>query len=176
MHVICSSFPIYNFYFFSLSSATPGKVCRQRDIIRKSTFITYLALEQLERSTTTSRDVAEFLLLAGVGDDGSGVTTTNNDGRSVLDSLDTGLKEGRRALGESWELEDTSGTVPENCLGLGDSLGEQFTGFRSSVKTHPIGGDTLLVGSGTNLTLVTITFATGSQLTLASLSNLSAVT
>lgn len=74
--------------------------------------VTDLALEKLQTGTTTSRDVAQFLLLTGVGNEGSGIPTTDDDGGTILDGLDTGVEKGVGALGEGWEFENTGGTVP----------------------------------------------------------------
>ena len=54
---------------------------------------TYLALEQLKTSTTASADVTELVLRAVVRDNGRGITTTNNDGSTLLCGLDSGIKE-----------------------------------------------------------------------------------
>jgi hypothetical protein len=111
----------------------------------------HLALEELERSSTTGGNVAELVLLAGVGNDGSSVATSNNNSRSVLDGLDGSVEKGGGSLGKVGELEDTGGTVPEDGLGLGNSLGEDLSGLGSSIETHPTVGDTLGVGSGSDL-------------------------
>jgi len=98
-------------YFLSLNSATPGRFYISACFLDQ-TRLAYLALEQLQTGSTTSRDMAQFLLLSGIGNKSSGISTTNNDGRAILDGFDTSLQKGVGTLGESWELEDTGGTVP----------------------------------------------------------------
>lgn len=110
-----------------------------------------LAFQQLQRSTTTSGNVAQFVLLTGLGDKGSSVTTTNNDSGAVLGGLDTGLEKGVGATSKRRELKDTSRAVPEDGLGLSNGLSKEFSGLGSTVETHPVRGDTRLVSSRAGL-------------------------
>jgi hypothetical protein len=51
-------------------------------------------------------------------------------------------------------LENTSGSVPEDGLGLQDGLPEELVGLFTTVEPLPVGLDTLGVGSGTTLGVV----------------------
>lgn len=51
-------------------------------------------------------------------------------------------------------LEDTSGSVPEDGLGLQDGLPEELVGLFTTVEPLPVGLDALGVGSGTTLGVV----------------------
>lgn len=106
-----------------------------------------LALEQLERSTTTGRDVAELVLNTVLGSDGGSVTTTNDDNLTSLGSGNSVVESGLGAASELLELEDTTGAVPQNGLGLVNGLLEELDRLLTAVETHPAVGDALLVGS-----------------------------
>lgn len=107
----------------------------------------------------------ELVLLAGVGDKGSSVTTANNDSSTSLSSLDGGVEKRVGALGELLKLEDTGGAVPEDGLGVGDGLGKDLVGLGSTVEAHPSVGDTVLVrdslGLGVGGKLVTCNVVDG---------------
>jgi len=75
-----------------------------------------LALEQLETGTTTGADMTELLFCLVVGNDGSGITTSNDNSGTVGGSLNVGIKERFRARGKVGELKDTSRTVPKDSL------------------------------------------------------------
>ena len=105
-----------------------------------------LALEELERGTTTGRAVADALLGAVLGNNGGRVTTTDDDGRAVLLRLETRVKHRLGATGEVVKLKHTSRAVPEDSLGLEDGLTEELARLLTSVKTHPAVRDTLGVG------------------------------
>lgn len=107
----------------------------------------------------------------------TGVTSSDDDGRSVLLGLDGSVQEGERTSSKVGEpaafvrshqltlsqttyylsrdpLENTSGSVPEDGLGLQDSLPEELVGLFATVEPLPVGLDTLGVGSGTTLGVV----------------------
>lgn len=106
-----------------------------------------LALEQLERSTTTGRDVAELVLNTVLGSDSGSVTTTNDDNLASLGSGNSVVESGFGAAGELLELEDTTRAVPQDGLGLVNGLLEELDRLLTTVETHPAIGDALLVGS-----------------------------
>ena len=120
-------------------------------IAHNSKKVTYLTLEELERCSTTGGNVAERILLASVGNNSSSVTTTDDNSRSVLDGLDGSIEQSGRSASKVGELEYTGRSVPKDSLGLGNSLGEELSGFWSSVKTHPLVWDTRFVSGRADL-------------------------
>lgn len=104
-----------------------------------------LALEELQRSTATGRDVAELVLDTVLGGNCGSVTTTDDDDLAALSSSDGVVKSGLGAVGELLKLKDTGGTVPQNGLGLVDGLLEELDRLLTAVKTLPAVRDTLLV-------------------------------
>lgn len=91
--------------------------------------------------------MAELVLNAVLGSNGSGIATANDDGAALLGSLDGGIEGGLGAVGELVELEDTGGAVPEDGLGLVDGIGVELDRLLAAVETHPAIGDAVLVGS-----------------------------
>lgn len=102
--------------------------------------------------------MAQLVLLAGLSNKRSSVTTTNNDSGTVLGGLDTGIKKGVGATGKRGEFKNTSRAVPEDGLGLSNSLSKEFSGLGSAVETHPVRGDTRLVSSRAGLLAVSARF------------------
>jgi hypothetical protein len=107
----------------------------------------------------------------------TGIASSDDDGRSVLLGLDGSVQEGERPSSKVGEpapitlsrqpilhtayqsrradpLENTSGSVPEDGLGLQDGLPEELVGLFTTVEPLPVGLDTLGVGSGTTLGVV----------------------
>lgn len=110
-----------------------------------------LTLQELEGSTSTSADVGDLALVTELGDDGRGITTTDDDGGTVLNGLLGGSKEVLGTFSKGGELEDTSGAVPKNGLGLEDSLPEKLARFGAGIEAHPAVRDALCVSSGASL-------------------------
>lgn len=104
-----------------------------------------LALQQLQAGTATSGDVAQLILDTILGSNGGSVTTTNDDNLAVLAALDNGVKSGLGAASELLKLKDTGRAVPQNGLGLVNSLLVQLDGLITTVKAHPSIRDTILV-------------------------------
>ena len=148
--------------------------------------------------TTSGRDVSELVLGTLLGNKGgyeqqrqrfvslcysgcrpriafglTGVTTSDNDGRTVLLRLDGSVQKRERTsskVGESvatrglanafspsafhYSLKDTSGSVPKDSLGGQNGLLEQLVGLLTTVESLPVGLDTLGIGSGTTLSVV----------------------
>lgn len=125
-------------YLFQRKSSDTGKL---------------LALEQLKGSTTTSRNVAQLVLNTVLGSNSSGITTTDDDDLARLSSLNSSIKNSLGAVSEGVELEDTWGTVPDDSLGLSDSLLVELDGLLGAVKTHPAVGDTLRVNDLSGLSV-----------------------
>jgi hypothetical protein len=115
---------------------------------------TNLALQKLQARSSPGRNVAQLLLLLRLRNERSGVTSTDDDGRTLLARLHSRVKEGLGSTGESRELKDTGGTVPEDGLSLEDGGLEELAGLGSSVEAHPAVGDTRLVGGGRGLGFV----------------------
>jgi len=107
----------------------------------------------------------------------TGVTSSNNDGRTVLLSLDSSVQKRERTSGKVGEpatthesadvfllipsssfrldsLKDTGRSVPEDSLGGQNGLPEQLVGFLTTVESLPVGLDTLGIGGGTTLGIV----------------------
>lgn len=96
--------------------------------------------------------MAELVLNTVLLGDGSSVATTNDDNLAViLAAVDDSIEGGLGAVGELLKLKDTSGAVPEDGLGFGDSLLVQLDGLITTVETHPAVGDTLSVSGVTNV-------------------------
>ena len=112
-----------------------------------------LALQKLKRGTTTGGNVAELVLGAVLGRDGGGVTTTDDDDGAVLGGLDDSVQGVLGAAGEGLHLEDTAGAVPQDGLGLGDSLLVELNALLADVQAHVAVGDALGVGGLTGLSI-----------------------
>lgn len=110
-----------------------------------------LTLEKLERSTSTGRNVGELVLGAKLLGNSGGITTTNDDGGTVVAGLDTGVENGLGTVGKGVKLENTGGTVPQDSLGLANDLLEGLDGLGAGIETLPSVGNTLGVGSVANL-------------------------
>lgn len=95
--------------------------------------------------------MGELVLSAVLLGNGGGISTSDDDGGSVVDGLDTGVKNGLGTLGEVVKLKDTGGSVPENGLGLANDLLELLNGLGTAVQTLPSVGDTLGIGGVANL-------------------------
>lgn len=106
-----------------------------------------LALQQLQAGTATGGDVAQLVLDAILGGDGSSVTTADDDNLAVLAALDSGVKGGLGAASKLLKLKDTGRAVPQDGLGLTNGLLEQLNGLLTTVKAHPSIRDTILVSS-----------------------------
>ena len=130
--------------------------------------MTYLALKKLETGTAARADVAELIFRVILRNDGRGITTTNNHGCTVLCSLDRGIEKSLRTSRKCRKLKYTRRTgarvsartancrridvpVPEDGLGLEDSLTEQFTALRPSIKCQPAVRNPFLVRNETGL-------------------------
>src|SRR5258706_9772830 len=55
--------------------------------------------------------MAKLVLGVVVGNDGSGITPSDDDGRATCGSIDVRVEEVFRTPGESWELEHAGGSV-----------------------------------------------------------------
>src|SRR5690242_5396132 len=87
----------------------------------------------------------QLVLYTVLGSNCGCVTSTDDDNLTALCGLDSGVECGLCAGSELFELEDTCGTVPQNGLGLADSLLVEFDRLLSAVKTHPAIWDAVLV-------------------------------
>lgn len=110
-----------------------------------------LTLEELERSTTTSGDVRELIFSAELGSRGSSVTTTNDNGSTVLNSINGRVQGSNGTSLEGLELEDTGRTVPEDSLGSGNGLLVRLLSLGTNVQTQGAVGDTRLVGGSADI-------------------------
>ena len=110
-----------------------------------------LALKQLERRTTSGRDMRELVLYTVFGRNSSSVTTTNDDNLAALCSSDGTVECRLGALGELVKLEHTSRAVPEDGLRLVNGFLVQLDRLLSAVETHPAVGDAVLVLSIANI-------------------------
>ena len=63
-----------------------------------------------------------------------GITTTNDGDCARCCGGRDGFSHGLGTLGEDIELEDATGTIPDDCLRGGDDLGKEFAGLRTAVK------------------------------------------
>lgn len=136
-----------------LRSSWKGDRCERKrytfDLLTRQSSNTgkLLALEQLQAGTSTSGDVAQLVLDAILGGDGSCVTTTDDDNLAlVLDTIDNSIQGRLGTVGELLKLKDTSGAVPKDGLGLADSLLVQLHGLLTTVETHPAIGNAFSVG------------------------------
>jgi len=73
--------------------------------------VTYLSLQQLQACTAAGGDMAELVLGVVVGDNGGGITSSDDDGRATRGSFDVCIEQVLRAAGESWELEHAGRSV-----------------------------------------------------------------
>src|SRR5258708_2959568 len=55
--------------------------------------------------------MAERIFLAILGDNSRSITSTNNNGGSLIDGFNGRIQQAFRAFSECWELEDTWGAV-----------------------------------------------------------------
>lgn len=111
-----------------------------------------LALEKLQAGTATSGNVAQLILNLVLGGNGGSVTATNDDNLAILlAAIDDSVKGCLGALGEVRKLEDTSRAVPENSLGLVDSLLVELDGLVAAVEAHPALGNAVGIGGVANL-------------------------
>jgi hypothetical protein len=106
-----------------------------------------LTLEKLKGSSTSGGDVGQLVLNTILLGDSSGVSSSNDDGGTLLSSLNSGVKSSLSSVGELVELENTGRTVPEDSLSLRNSLLEEITRLLSTVKSLPSIGDSISVGS-----------------------------
>lgn len=97
--------------------------------------------------------MAQLVLNTVLGSNSSGITTTDDDDLARLSSLNSSIKNSLGAVSEGVELEDTWGTVPDDSLGLSDSLLVELDGLLGAVKTHPAVGDTLGVNDLSGLSV-----------------------
>lgn len=131
-------------HFYTL--IPPSKKSNLLTLAESSNTGQLLALEKLQASATAGRDVAELVLNAILGSNGSGITTTNDNNLALLSSLNSGVKGGLGAVGELVELEDTSGAVPEDGLGLINGLLVELDRLLAAVETHPAVRNTIGIG------------------------------
>lgn len=89
-----------------------------------------------------------------LSDKSGGVTSSDNDGGTLLLSFNSGIQERQGSLGKVGEFKDTGGSVPENGLGLENGVTEELVGLFTAVETHPVGLDTFLVGGGATFGIV----------------------
>jgi len=109
------------------------------------------ALEELQRRTTPGGDVGEAGLVDPEQTYGGCAVATAHDREAV----DPGDRLGHRAgaLGVGSHLEHAHGAVPDDRLGIGETLGEQRAAVGSDVEAHPavldvVDRDVLVVGIG----------------------------
>lgn len=95
--------------------------------------------------------MAELALDTVLGGNGGRVTTTDDDNLAALGSSDGGIERRLGASGKVVKLKDTSGTVPEDGLGVVNSLLVELNGLGAAVKTHPAVGNARLVSGRANL-------------------------
>lgn len=107
-----------------------------------------LALEQLEGSSATGRDVAELVFDAVVGSNSSSVTATDDDDLALASGLKRSVHGGLGAAGELLHLEDARRAVPQDGLGLVDGGLVELNRLLAAVEAHPAVGDAVLVGGG----------------------------
>ena len=119
--------------------------------------------------------MAKLVLSIVIGDNGGGVTPSDDNGRTTCSSLDVGVEEVFRTPGESWVLEHAGRSVithqyihfvastrylsvvvkwkekglhvpvPEDCLRLSDRLTIQLAALRPDIESKPPIGNTTLV-------------------------------
>lgn len=136
--------PVINLF---LSLIRPIQVSRVCNLLTRQSSNTgeLLALQQLQAGTATSGDVAQLILDAILGSNGSSVTTADDDNLAVLAALDDGVKSGLGAASELLKLKDTSRAVPQDGLGLINGLLVQLDGLVTTVEAHPSVRDAVLV-------------------------------
>jgi len=80
-------------------------------------------------------------------------------GTYVLSCLNDGIQGSLGSVGKGFKLKDTSGSVPENRLGLQDGLSVDLVGLGAAVESHPTIRDTFRIindlGGGVGCELVT---------------------
>mmetsp|Transcript_2844 Transcript_2844/g.6236 ORF Transcript_2844/g.6236 Transcript_2844/m.6236 type:complete len:286 (+) Transcript_2844:1154-2011(+) len=116
----------------------------------------HAALQQLQRSTTSSGDVAHLGGDASLLHSGHRVTATDDGDGTLGGDLSQLVGNAHSALGKLGELEHTHGAVPDHGLGVIQGLVEQLNGLGANVKTQPVIGDVvdvndLVVGVGIEL-------------------------
>jgi len=110
-----------------------------------------LALQKLQGSSATGRDVRDAALHAPLGDSGGGITASNDRDGTIVCGLDNGIHGSLSALGKGIKLKDTSGSVPENGLGTQDGLGEDLVRLFTAVKSQPSVGNAGLISGVASL-------------------------
>ena len=73
--------------------------------------VTHLPLQQLQARTAASGDMAKLVLGVVVGDDGRGIPTSDDDGRTTCGSVNVRVEQVFRTPRESWILEHASRSV-----------------------------------------------------------------
>jgi len=94
--------------------------------------------------------VRKLVLNAVLGSDGGSVTTTDDDNGARLSGLDGSVESLLGGVGEGLQLEDTWGTVPEDGLGLSDSLLVQLDRLGADIQTHEAISDTGSISGSTD--------------------------
>merc|ERR1719313_789862 len=95
-----------------------------------------LALEQLQRGSTSGAAVGHLVLCAILLAGSGCVTTANNRGGACSSGCNDSVHEGLGANLELGHLEDTHRSVPDDGLGLGDSCCVQLVGLWATVQAH----------------------------------------
>lgn len=90
--------------------------------------------------------MAELGLSTVLGSDGCSVTTADDDNRTRLSSRNSSIKGLLGSVGEGLQLEDTRRTVPEDGLGLGNSLLVQLNTLLTDIQAHVSIGNTVSIG------------------------------
>lgn len=112
-----------------------------------------LALEQLQGSTTTGRDVGDLALSTELNGSCGGVTTTNDSGGTLLGGLNDG-SDGRLGAGSEFlKFKHTTGAVEQDSLGLEDLLAEDLARLFTTVQTHEFVRDTAGVSGVAHLSV-----------------------
>merc|ERR1719424_676429 len=103
-----------------------------------------LTLEELERGAAAGGDVRHLLREASLLDSRDGVAAADDGDAAVLaGDLSEGVGNVEGALGESLELEDARGAVPDDGLALLELGLDHLGGLGSVVQAHPASGDLL---------------------------------
>mmetsp|Transcript_26808 Transcript_26808/g.104106 ORF Transcript_26808/g.104106 Transcript_26808/m.104106 type:complete len:206 (-) Transcript_26808:940-1557(-) len=96
-----------------------------------------LALQEFERRTSSSGDVAHLLGQTGLLYSCNGVTSSDDSGDPISGELGEGVSDIESALGESLELEHSHGTIPDHSLALRELVLDHLRGLGAVVKSHP---------------------------------------
>lgn len=104
--------------------------------------------------------MAQLVLGLVVGNNSSGVATTNDDSCAFGRGFDAVVEKSLGAACEIGELEHTSRSVPEDGLGFQDGIAVKFARFYTNVETQPAIGNAFLVSGGASIS-VFVEFVSG---------------